>query len=104
MLLIHEYSEGGIEQPPTFGERMLRRELFLWYVGYEKCLFPSFKPKLEYLDFSENAVDILTWGTGVVHPVPPDTKPDQFGGIGQNAFFGLEGAKKHRGELQIDYH
>ena len=68
MLLIHNYSEGGIEQlRPTFGERMLRREQFLWYAGYEQQLLPSLKVKLEYLNFTENDLDVFTWSTGVMH-------------------------------------
>ena len=104
VLMIQNYSEGGIEEARTsFGQRTLRREEFIGYLGYEKQLLPQLKARVEYLDFTENDIDVWTWNTGVTHPVPPEMTFDPFTGLGQHGFFGLPGAKKRRGELQLDY-
>jgi outer membrane receptor protein involved in Fe transport len=104
VLLIHNYAEGGIEElRPAFGERTLRREQFLWYAGYRRALTEAVDVRLEYINFTENDLDVWTFARPAMsHPSPPGVVADPNGVGGQHGFFGLEGATKRRGEGQVD--
>ena len=104
VLLIQNYAEGGIEElRPAFGERTLRREQFLWYGGYRSALTDRVNLRLEYINFTENDTDIWTFARPpMAHPSPAGQVSDPNGPGGQHGFFGIEGAKKHRGEAQVD--
>jgi outer membrane receptor protein involved in Fe transport len=104
-LVLNNYAEGGIEEVrPTFGERTLRREELLWYLGMRRQLGSVLNLRLEYIDETENISDVWTFAApGIVQPIPPGMHFDPKGLGGQQGFFGMDGARKHRAETQLDF-